>query len=314
MLNAYQYKYHKLIDLPIQEQDLRMAHWIDLVNPTDEERQIVADCYRLPLPGTEEVEEIEATSRFYEDDNGLHIRSLFFHEVDGQPRNTSVAFSLTDERLFTLREREIPAFRLLRRRARREPELARVGISILLTLFEIKIDDLADRLEEVHMGLEQISRRVLAKEGHTVIENAVDELSHQEDINGKVRLCLMDTQRTLVFLQRRGQLLPEHAVQVNELIKDIDSLLPHNVFVFDKINFLMDAALGLISIEQNKIIKIFSIAAVVFLPPTLIASIYGMNFKFLPELDWHIGYPLALGLMVLSGIAPYWYFKRKAWL
>jgi magnesium transporter len=133
-------------------------------------------------------------------------------------------------------------------------------------------------------------------------------------INGKVRLCLMDTQRALTYLLRRARLGSAQADEVREILRDIESLLPHNSFLFEKVNFLMDAAQGFISIEQNKIIKIFSIAAVVFLPPTMIASIYGMNFQIMPELGWEWGYPLAIGLMILSGIAPYWYFKYRGWL
>jgi magnesium transporter len=146
------------------------------------------------------------------------------------------------------------------------------------------------------------------------MEDALDALTRHEDTNGKVRLCLMDTQRALSFLLRRGRLNPEQSERARELVRDIESLLPHNSFVFDKINFLMDAAQGFINIEQNQVIKIFSIAAVVFLPPTLVASVYGMNFQHMPELDWLLGYPAALALMVLAGVAPYWYFKRKGWL
>src|SRR5690606_335570 len=113
---------------------------------------------------------------------------------------------------------------------------------------------------------------------------------------------------------RHGKLSPEHADHARELLRDIESLLPHNSFVFDKVNFLLDAAQGFINIEQNQIIKIFSIAAVVFLPPTLVASIYGMNYDFMPELKWRFAYPWALMLMVLSGVPPYWYFKRKGWV
>jgi magnesium transporter len=212
-----------------------------------------------------------------------------------------------------LREREIPAFRLMRMRARRQRGLAEDPVSILLALFEIKIDDLADTLEGVYTQLEATSNLVL-EDNETQHEEALDELARQEDTNGKVRLCLMDTQRALSFLLRRGKLSAAHAETARELLRDIDSLLPHNSFVFDKINFLMDAAQGFISIRQNQIIKTFSIAAVVFLPPTVIASIYGMNFDLMPELHWNLGYPWALALMALSGVAPYVFFKVKGWL
>ncbi|HDZ08413.1 magnesium/cobalt transporter CorA [Pseudohongiella sp.] len=297
----------------ITREALASAMWLDLLNPDDDERQLVESLHSQPLPDTEDVEEIEASARSYQDEAGLHVHSLFLHKVEERHRNTSVAFTLTDNQLITLREREIPAFRLMRMRARRLHGLVEDPVTIVLSLFEIKIDDLADTLEEVYTQLENTSNLVL-EDNDSPIEDALDELARQEDTNGKVRLCLMDTQRALSFLLRRGKLSPDHAETARELLRDIDSLLPHNSFVFDKINFLMDAAQGFISIQQSKIIKIFSIAAVVFLPPTVIASIYGMNFSTMPELSWQLGYPWALGLMVMSGVAPYVFFKVKGWL
>lgn len=297
----------------ITRESLASAMWLDLLDPDDDERNLVESLHSQPLPENEDVEEIEASARSYQDEAGLHVHSLFLHKVDERHRNSSVAFTLTDTQLITLREREIPAFRLMRMRARRLSGLASDPVSILLGMFEIKIDDLADTLEEVYTQLENTSNLVL-EDNDSPIEDALDELARQEDTNGKVRLCLMDTQRALSFVLRRGKLSAEHAETARELLRDIDSLLPHNSFVFDKINFLMDAAQGFISIQQSKIIKIFSIAAVVFLPPTVIASIYGMNFDLMPELQWQLGYPWALGLMVLSGLAPYLFFKLKGWL
>lgn len=297
----------------ITRNSLQSALWLDLVNPDDDERNLIESMHSQPLPDTEDVEEIEASARSFQDEHGLHVHSLFLHKAEDRHRNTSVAFTISDEQLITLREREIPAFRLMRMRARRLHGLVDDPVSILLALFEIKIDDLADTLEEVYTQLEATSNLVL-EDNDSAIEDALDELARQEDTNGKVRLCLMDTQRAISFLLRRGKLSAAHAETARELLRDIDSLLPHNSFVFDKINFLMDAAQGFIAIEQNQIIKIFSIAAVVFLPPTVIASIYGMNFDFIPELGWELGYPWALGLMVLSGVAPYVFFKIKGWL
>lgn len=303
--------------LPAQEdvtsQNLSEAVWLDLINPDDEEREMMVSLHSQPLPDTEDVEELEASARSYQDEAGLHVHSMFLHKVDERHRNTSVAFTLSDKQLITLREREIPAFRLLRMRARRQRGLVEDPVAILLALFEIKIDDLADTLEEVYTQLEETSNLVL-EDNDSPIEDALDELARQEDTNGKVRLCLMDTQRALSFLLRRGKLSAIHAETARELLRDIDSLLPHNSFVFDKINFLMDAAQGFISIKQSQIIKTFSIAAVVFLPPTVIASIYGMNFGLMPELQWQLGYPFALVLMFLSGVAPYVFFKLKGWL
>ena len=124
----------------------------------------------------------------------------------------------------------------------------------------------------------------------------------------------MDTQRSLFFLQRHFRKQPEALDAVHDMIRDMDTLLSHTALLFDKINFLMDVSLGFINIEQNQITKTLSIAAVVFMPPTVVASIYGMNFHFMPELNWLYGYPVALLLMVCAGIAPYWFFRHKGWL
>ncbi len=317
MLNTYDLNEEQCLITGHEEhtaESLAGALWLDLIDPDDEDRRLVEVMHRQILPDTEDVEEIEASARSYQDEKGgLHIHSMFLHTVEDRPRNTTVAFTLTGHQLITLREREIPAFRLLRMRAKRQRGLAQDAVAILLALFEIKINDLADTLEEVYTGLERTSNLVL-EETSTGMEDAIDELARHEDTNGKVRLCLMDTQRALTFLLRHGRLSQDHAESARELLRDIESLLPHNSFVFDKINFLMDAAQGFINIEQNQIIKIFSIAAGIFLPPTLVASAYGMNFKYMPELNWVLGYPMAIGLMLLSGVAPYWYFRRKGWL
>ena len=303
----------KAIELPSAARRRDQSIWVDLVDPEDDERAEVEALYRQQLPETEDVEEIEASARCYEDETGLHINSLFLHESEGRYRNLSIGFTMSGARLFTVREREIPPFRLLRMRARRNPDVARDSVDVILSVFEIKIEYLADTLEDVYQGLEKVSGLVL-EENDCDLEDAIDELGRYEDINGKIRLCLMDTQRSLVFLLRRGGMKDTQREEARDLLRDIESLIPHNNFLFDKVNFLMDAAQGFISIEQNQTIKMFSVVAVVFLPPTLIASIYGMNFDFMPELSWPWGYPMALVLMVLSAIAPFVYFKRKQWL
>src|SRR5690606_35651973 len=186
-------------------------------------------------------------------------------------------------------------------------------MGIAMSVIEIKVEHLADTLEDIYSGLEKVSIMVL-EDPEAQLEDAIDQLAALEDTNGKVRLCLMDTQRSLSFVLREVRSRPGVQEHCREIIRDIDSLLSHTTFLFDKVNFLMDAAHHFVNIEQAQIIKIFSIAAVVFLPPTLIASIYGMNFKFMPELELPWAYPVVLVLMVLAGISPYWYFKRKGWL
>ncbi|MET0378454.1 MAG: magnesium/cobalt transporter CorA [Spongiibacteraceae bacterium] len=289
------------------------AAWVDVTDPTAEERERIQSIHKAPLPDPEEVEEIEASARYFIDSEGIHVHSLFLYQSEGRHQTDSVAFILKPHQLLTFRDTELPDFRLLRMRAHRGWVEAENSLDIMLALLEQKVENLADSLENIHQRLEDVSHLVL-EDSDAELEDAIDKLAKLEDSNGKIRLCLMDTQRSISFLQRHIRRFPEQQDTCREIYRDIETLMSHTAFLFEKINFLMDAAQGFINIEQNQIIKIFSIFAVVFLPPTMIASIYGMNFKLLPELQWDLGYPFALALMVLSGVAPYWYFKRKNWL
>ena len=315
MLTAFRLQNRRLEQLPIAEPDALAedAVWIDIVEPTAQERAGITQAYGVRLPDSEDMQEIEATARFYKDEDGLHIHSFFLDDFAETPTNVTVAFVLKQGRLFTLHEEELSTIRLFRLRARRQPDLIGDATSILLSLFETKVDRLADVLESVYTSLEAASEQVLRQSDKDLHELLAD-IANYEDLSGKARLSLLDTQRALTFVLRNGNLDREQVEQIRDVMRDVDSLLPHTSFLFDKVNFLMDAIHGFINIEQNKIIKIFSIAAVVFMPPTLIASIYGMNFHRMPELDWTFGYPVAIGLMILSGLSPYWYFKRRGWL
>lgn len=315
MLTAFQLRDQRLEQAQLEEpvSPPEDAIWVDLVSPTKEVRAEIERLYGVCLPDEEDIAEIEATARFFKDEDGLHIHSLFLHDAEEPPVNVSVAFILKGECLFTLHDQELSTFRLFRLQARRQPGLIRSAVSILLALFTTKVDRLADILESVYTGLEAASRTVLGQ-AESDMEALLEAIAKYEDITGKARLSLLDTQRALSFILRNSKLSPDQIEQVQDVLRDIDSLLPHTAFLFDKVNFLMGAVQGFINIEQNQTIKTFSIAAVVLLPPTMVASLYGMNFQHMPELSWTWGYPMAIGLMILSGIAPYWYFKRRGWL
>ena len=295
------------------EQSVAIAAWIDAHEPSDDERTQLQAFLSTELPESDDVEEIEFSARYFTDNAGIHVRSLFLAQSEGRHNTVTVAFILQNERLITLREGELADFRLLRMRARRGQIKVHTPQELLVIMFEQKVENLADALEDIHRKLEDVSYLVLEVIGSD-LEDAIDQLAKLEDSNGKIRLCLMDTQRSISFLQRHLRNNPELQETAREIIRDVDTLMSHTTFLFDKINFLMDSTQGFINIAQNKIIKIFSIAAVVFLPPTLVASIYGMNFQYMPELNLKLGYPGALGMMFLAGIAPYWFFKRKGWL
>ncbi|CCG85602.1 magnesium/cobalt transporter CorA [Erwinia piriflorinigrans] len=319
MLSAFKLDKSRLTRLELDDaggrDDLSDSVWVDLIEPEDAERARVQDELGQVLATSPELEDIEASARFFEDEDGLHIHSFFFYEdAEDHAGNSTVAFTIREGRLYTLRERELPAFRLYRMRARSQTLIDGNAFELLLDLFETKIEQLADEIETVYSDLEKLSRVIMEGKQGDEFDAALSTLAGQEDVGWKVRLCLMDTQRALNFLVRKARLPGNQLEQAREVLRDIESLLPHNESLFQKVNFLMQAAMGFINIEQSRIIKIFSVVSVVFLPPTLVASSYGMNFEFMPELKWSLGYPGAIVLMILAGLAPYAYFKRKNWL
>jgi magnesium transporter len=289
------------------------AVWLDLDKPGPVELRWIEEAYQQRLPDIHELTEIEASSRFFQDNAGLHVRAFFLHEIPDQPSNVTVGFVLNQGRLFTLRDEALITFQQYGQRLETQRESAIDAFGIMLGLFEFKVDQLADLLEQLHIELENLNTRVFHA-GERDFDEVLTLLAAIQDRNDKARLSLMDKLRGLSFLLRSRSCPKNNLPLLREILRDISSLNEHSTFLFDKVQFLMNATTGRINTEQNKTIKIFSIAAVVFLPPTLIASIYGMNFQFMPEMSWRFGYPLAIILMIAAGIAPYWYFKHKGWL
>ncbi|WP_447603267.1 magnesium/cobalt transporter CorA [Nitrospira sp. Nam80] len=301
------------------EEDLTRKEtiWIDLADPTEEERELVQSVFRLELPEDEELQNLQASARYYQDEHGVHIRSTFIQNSDQTPSNVTMSFTLHEGRLLTVHDEDLTFLRLFRMQARAGTVIVNDAMDILLGCYELAVEQDADVLEEMYKTLDEVAALVLSRDKHitsSVMRDNIERIAAQEDLNGKVRLDLMDNRRALSFLLRSRVVSPAHTQAVKGILRDIESLNGHTGFISDKINFLMDALLGMINLEQNKIIKIFSIAAVVFLPPTLVASIYGMNFDIMPELRWPWGYPSALLLMIFAGAAPYLYFRRKGWL
>jgi magnesium transporter len=290
--------------------------WVDLEAPTDEEKGWVAERFRVTIPSDAVGDDLEESARFYEEDNGeLHIRSDFLIDGGATARNVRVAFILHRNVLFSVHDEDLPVFRLLRLRARRIPSLIDDAKDVLLKLYDADAEYSADALEGIYDSLEAVSARVLRRElDDKAAGAALSAIAREEDLNGRIRRNVMDTRRAVSFMMRSRLLGAEQFEEARQILRDIDSLDSHSTFLFDKINFLMNATVGFININQNKIIKIFSVASVALLPPTLIASIYGMNFKAMPELDWRFGYPYALLLMVASVAAPFIYFGKKGWL
>src|SRR5437868_4518891 len=299
--------------------------WVDLEAPTLEEKRWVKQYFGLSIPEDAMDEDIEESARFYEEDNGdLHIRSDFLIADDDEPRTVRVAFilNLNNDQLrskgvlFSIHDEDVPVFRLLRLRARRAPGLIEDAKEVLLKLFDADAEYSADTLEGIYDELEKVSKQVLAGEvTDTLASEVLGEIARQEDLNGRIRRNVMDTRRALSFMMRSRMLTQDQFEDARQILRDIESLDNHTAFLFDKINFLMDATVGFINLSQNKIIKIFSVASVALLPPTLVASIYGMNLHF-PEFDFlgPYAYPYVVAVMFASAVFPMWYCYRRGWL
>ena len=320
MLSAFVLDQGRVIQARIEEKDDLVRKdliWIDLAYPSDEERKLVQSVFPLELPDDDELQDLEASARYYQDQHGVHIRSTFVQTVDEAASIVTMSFSLHQGRLLTVHDDDLTLLRLFRMQARSSGVSIEDAADIVVGCYELGVERDADLLEGIYGALDEVGGLVLNRRKHItgpVMRHNVERIAAQEDLNSKVRLDLMDNRRALSFLLRSRVLSIEQTKEVKGILRDIESLYGHTGFIFDKINFLMDALLGMINLEQNKIIKIFSIAAVVFLPPTLVASIYGMNFEHMPETHWPWGYPWALIVMMLAGTAPYLYFKRKGWL
>lgn len=298
--------------------------WVDLLKPTEEESKAVTDWLGVPIPTFEEMHEIEISSRIYSDNGAFFmIATLPSHSDSEQPEMGPVSFVLARDRLVTIRYHEPRAFTTFPIRAEKLGLDCDNGKTLLIVLLETIVDRLADLLEKVSSEVIEISRdifhssEVKATRRDRNFQLILRRIGRKEGFVSNLQDSLLTLQRIAGFL---GQITQQAKAgsdlrgRVKTLSRDVASLADHADSLSQKITFLLEATLGMINIEQNNIIKIVSVAAVVFLPPTLIASIYGMNFKHMPELDWPWGYPLAVALMIVVAVLPFWYFRRRGWL
>jgi len=315
MLNIFTLENGRLVRIQPEEIKTRAPIWVDVIMPSQEEREWVTRTFTITLPQPEHLRDIEASARFYEENGELHVRSDFLLGKESGSRSVIVAFVLANKVLFSVHEEDLPVFQRFRLRSHVQPDIIADCHDVLIDLYGADVELSADALEEAYADIGGISGTVLNKEvsdkdAATVLAN----IAHAEHVNGRIRRNLMDTRRAISFMMRSRLLIPEQMEEARQIMQDIDSLDGHTAFLFDKINFLMNTTVGFININQNKIVRLFSVAAVALLPPTLIASVYGMNFRHMPELEWASGYPFALSLMALSVALPFWMFHRKGWL
>ncbi|MDF3837407.1 magnesium/cobalt transporter CorA [Cupriavidus basilensis] len=319
MINLFVLQKGRLAQEQVDDRNELLQHkpiWIDVISPDDEELAWIKEAYGVALPELEDLGDLEASARYFEgEDENIHIRTDFLLDEEDISRNVRVAFVLTRDVLFSIHDEDLPVFRLVRLRARMRPGSVRNAKDVLMDLYATDAEYSADSIEEVYERLEEASRRVLAENvTDAAAADVLETIAREEDLNGRIRRNVMDTRRAVSFLMRSQLLSAEQQDEARQILRDIDSIENHTAFLFDKINFLMDATVGFININQNKIIKLFSVVSVALMPPTLIASVYGMNFKVMPELDWAAGYPWAIALMAVSAAVPLVYFRRKGWL
>ncbi|MDS7596293.1 magnesium transporter CorA family protein [Agrobacterium tumefaciens] len=297
--------------------------WIDLVNPDRAEEQHVERLLGLDLPTREDLKDIEPSSRLYiENGNVFMTGSLVWKADSDDPRLTDVAFILAGERLVTIRYAEPKSFHLFIAAITRVPQEMRSGAALLLKLLETIVDRTAEILENSVAGIDSLAADILGSQSRNkrkqprYLEDRLANIAAYHRLISKVRDSLASLARVQTFLHTSVQIQKDkEARELGKVIaRDIQSLSEHASFVSGNLTFLLDASLGIINVEQNAIIKIFSIASVVFLPPTLVASVYGMNFEFMPELKWALGYPAALVIMLMSAIIPFLFFRWKGWL
>jgi magnesium transporter len=303
---------------------LQGAIWIDLLDPSPEETRAVEAALAIELPTRKEVQEIEVSSRLYVENQTVFMTATVMVQADMlHPETTPVTFAYQPQRLVTLRFAEPTPFTTFPPKFQRTPEAFATAQKVFMGLVDEIIDRVADILESIGSDLNAVSRVLFAEASPQPVKKpSVDytavltRIGHNGERAANARETLVSISRLLAFFAEArpglvGEPLDEHWRTVS---KDVSALSDHATFLSNKVNFFLDATLGRINIEQNSIIKLFSVLAVVFLPPTLIASIYGMNFEYMPEIRSVLGYPFSLLLMLLSAILPYVFFNRKGWL
>lgn len=299
------------------------AVWIDLFNPTPAEDKAVERLSGIAIPTREDMQEIEISSRLYIENSARYMTATLMCQSDtDMPRTTAVTFILGDHRLVTVRYDQPKPFALVEAKLARSCAPAITGEMVLMELLDAVIDRCADILERCGMEIDQVSHDIFEPEserhGHAKqYSQILISIGRKGDLTSKVRESLVSIGRVVTFLSAIVEGVKwskDMREQLKTMQRDVVSLTDHASYLSSKITFVLDAMLGVVNLEQNNIIKLFSVMAVVLMPPTLIASIYGMNFKAMPELEWEHGYPYAIVLMVFAAIVPYWIFKWKKWL
>ncbi len=286
--------------------------WVDMLSPSMAEISEMDKKLGLDLPSRQETEEIEFSARYWEDEFGITINTYFLAKQDTTTTNETVSFTLKDNFVVTIRFLELPVFGDFIRKLTLNPSHYTSGSWVMGGILEMRIEDDADTLEAVSREIATIAR--LNPSNFDDTKKFLSYIADFEATNITIRENLTDKQRVLSSLLKTGKIPGALKNDFSIMIKDVNSLIISANFNFERLDYLQNLFLNFLSIEQNKVIKIFTVMSVIFLPPTLIASIYGMNFQYMPELSQSFGYPMALGMIVISAVLPLYIFKKKGWL
>jgi magnesium transporter len=322
MLNAYAVQNEALVRIETAHDAVPPeVKWVDLLQPGKDEDKLLERCLGIEIPTHEEMLEIEPSSRLYVDHGVRYMTATVLCNTElGAPKLTQISFVLAPGRLVTVRYDTPKPVNLFLNRAQKPGAVQGSPESILTGLLDTIVDRVADILEKVSEEIEQVSTGIFRKaesRRDKTFQEVLQLLGTKGELVSKARESLVSINRLLLFLATEiegSKVSKDVRALVKSQSRDVESLTQHCDSLSNKITFLLDATLGLIGIEQNNIVKIFAVLSVVFMPPTLVGTIYGMNFKAMPELGWEFGYPMAIVLMLISGIGPYFYFRKKGWL
>lgn len=290
--------------------------WIDLLSPTREEERAVEAFIAMEVPTKEEMREIEVSNRLYQEKDNLIMTATMLSKVDsGEPETHAVTFIMCDKLLVTIRYIDTTSFRRFSALTLKQSPEDQNGATLFLGVFDSVVDRLADILERLDHDIERVTKDIFrpkAKGQKNDYQQILERIGRCGDLSSKSHESLVTLARVAAYAaNHKRMLVAAKEARLLSIRKDIEGLKDHGSYLTGKVNFLLDATLGMISIEQNSVFRVLSVASLIFMPPTLVAGIYGMNFKLMPELDWHWGYPLAVLLMVLAGIIPIAYLKQR---
>jgi magnesium transporter len=297
------------------------AVWIDLLEPTRAQEKAVEEFLCMEIPTRDEMSEIEVSNRLYTEHGAHYMTATMVTKVStGTPETHAVTFILTDHVLVTIRYVDATSFRRFLGNAPKLPTADHDGVSLFLGLMESIVNRMADILERLDRDIDRITKDIFRHPGQAErktpdYQAVLDRIGACGDLSSKVHESLVSFGRVMTFAHHHKKMhLPENHELLDAIRKDIGGLIDHGTYLTHRIDFLLDATLGMITIQQNSVFRVLSIASLIFLPPTLVAGVYGMNFDLMPELNWQFGYPLALLLMLFAAILPYAYLKRRKYL